>query len=78
SGNRQTHLEKNRLAAHKCRQRKKEATSALQARYQEVTDRHKQLKMQVTVLRDEMLALKNQVLAHGSCDNWAINQYISK
>lgn len=75
---RQTHLEKNRLAAHKCRQRKKEYIGDLETRAREYSTKNKLLKDQVAILRDEVLTLKNEVLRHANCASWRIDEYLNR
>ncbi|KAF2469509.1 uncharacterized protein BDR25DRAFT_164428, partial [Lindgomyces ingoldianus] len=75
---RQTHLEKNRVAAHKCRQRKKEYINSLEARAREYSTRNKALKENVGLLREEVLQLKNEVLRHAGCGFWAVDQYLQR
>ncbi|KAB2104170.1 hypothetical protein AG0111_0g7622 [Alternaria gaisen] len=78
SSARQTHLEKNRVAAHKCRQRKKEYINSLEGRAREFSARNKMLKENVALLREEVLDLKNEVLAHAGCGFWAIDEYLAR
>jgi len=78
SSARQTHLEKNRVAAHKCRQRKKEYINSLETRAREFSSRNKQLKENVALLREEVLELKNEVLRHAGCGFWAVDEYLAR
>ncbi|RYN49831.1 hypothetical protein AA0114_g6427 [Alternaria tenuissima] len=78
SSARQTHLEKNRVAAHKCRQRKKEYINSLEGRAREFSAKNKMLKENVALLREEVLDLKNEVLAHAGCGFWAIDEYLAR
>ncbi|KAF2868235.1 hypothetical protein BDV95DRAFT_160971 [Massariosphaeria phaeospora] len=78
SSARENHLEKNRVAAHKCRQRKKEYVSGLEERARELTGKNKSLKDNVAVLRDEVLSLKNEVLRHAGCGFWAVDEYLAR
>ncbi|KAK7178311.1 bZIP transcription factor [Paraphaeosphaeria sporulosa] len=75
---RQSHLEKNRVAAHKCRQRKKEDTNKLEARFHMHSDENKALKEEVAMLREEVIELKNEVLSHAECGFWAVDEYIAR
>jgi len=52
SSARQSHLEKNRVAAHKCRQRKKEYINGLEGRAREFSSKNKALKENVAMLRE--------------------------
>jgi hypothetical protein len=78
SSARQTHLEKNRVAAHKCRQRKKEYINSLEGRAREHSARNKILKENVAMLREEVLSLKNEVLRHAGCGFWAVDEYLAR
>ena len=74
----QSHLEKNRVAAHKCRQRKKEYIGSLEYRAREFSTKNKALKENVALLRDEVLSLKNEVLRHAGCGFWAVDEYLAR
>jgi hypothetical protein len=78
SSARQTHLEKNRVAAHKCRQRKKEYINGLEGRAREFSNKNKMLKENVALLREEVLTLKNEVLRHAGCGFWAVDEYLAR
>jgi hypothetical protein len=78
SSARQTHLEKNRVAAHKCRQRKKEYINSLEGRAREFSAKNKMLKENVALLREEVLDLKNEVLSHAGCGFWAVDEYLAR
>ncbi|KAF1849107.1 uncharacterized protein K460DRAFT_365012 [Cucurbitaria berberidis CBS 394.84] len=78
SSARQSHLEKNRVAAHKCRQRKKEYINGLEGRAREFSSKNKALKENVAMLREEVLSLKNEVLRHAGCNFWAVDEYLAR
>lgn len=78
SSARQSHLEKNRVAAHKCRQRKKEYINGLEGRAREFSTKNKLLKENVAMLREEVLTLKNEVLRHAGCGFWAVDEYLAR
>ncbi|KAF9732803.1 hypothetical protein PMIN06_010132 [Paraphaeosphaeria minitans] len=78
SSARQSHLEKNRVAAHKCRQRKKEYVNGLEARARDFSSKNKALKENVAMLREEVLSLKNEVLRHAGCGFWAVDEYLAR
>ncbi len=78
SSARQSHLEKNRVAAHKCRQRKKEYINSLEGRAREFSSKNKALKENVAMLREEVLSLKNEVLRHAGCSFWAVDEYLAR
>ena len=72
-------LERNRLAASKCRQKKKEWANHLeeQARYQ--AQENKILRASVAQLRDECLYLKNFLLStHSGCQCVGVKNYLMK
>lgn len=64
---RKNFLERNRLAAYKCRQRKKQWMQDLQARVEYLTTDNEQLQMQTTALREQLIDLKTMLLEHKSC-----------
>ncbi|KAK9768803.1 hypothetical protein K7432_000321 [Basidiobolus ranarum] len=69
-------LERNRMAASKCRQKKKVWMQELEMKSEEVTDRNKSLHMMVGQLKEEVLQLKGQLLAHRNCNCNVIQQYV--
>ncbi|KUI67523.1 Transcription factor atf21 [Cytospora mali] len=71
------HRARNRMAATKCRARAKAATAELEATERETESQHQELSAEASSLQTEVLALKNEVLMHGNCDNHAIQQYLS-
>ena len=71
-------LEKNRIAANKCRRHRKEYTSKLVAQHTSMSARNQALKADVTVLREQMLDLKNEVLQHAKCGSWVIDSYVTR
>jgi DNA-directed RNA polymerase subunit M/transcription elongation factor TFIIS len=73
---RQKFLERNRVAASKCRQKKKRWMQDLASQADEATQRNKQLHMMVSQLKEEVLTLKNQLLSHRNCNCNVIQQYL--
>ncbi|KAK9696831.1 hypothetical protein K7432_012261 [Basidiobolus ranarum] len=69
-------LERNRMAASKCRQKKKMWMKELEVRSEEVTNRNKSLHMLVGQLKEEVMQLKGQLLAHRNCNCNVIQQYV--
>jgi len=69
-------LERNRQAASKCRQKKKAWMQDLEQRSDEITKRNKALHETVSMLKEEVLFLKNQLLAHRGCDCTVVKNYI--
>ncbi|CAG8575555.1 13355_t:CDS:2, partial [Ambispora gerdemannii] len=64
---RRNFLERNRQAALKCRQRKKQWLANLQAKVEYLTQDNENLQNQATQLREEILNLKTLLLAHKDC-----------
>lgn len=64
---RKNFLERNRQAALKCRQRKKQWLQNLQAKVEFYGHENDQLTSQVTSLREEIVNLKTMLLAHKDC-----------
>ncbi|RCI02666.1 hypothetical protein CU098_012156 [Rhizopus stolonifer] len=60
-------LERNRQAALKCRQRKKQWLADLQHRVEFLSTDNEQLQSQATMLREEVINLKTLLLAHRDC-----------
>lgn len=60
-------LERNRQAALKCRQRKKQWLANLQNRVEFLTTDNEQLQSQATILREEVINLKTLLLTHRDC-----------
>ncbi|PHH56028.1 Transcription factor atf1 [Ceratocystis fimbriata CBS 114723] len=64
---RKNFLERNRIAALKCRQRKKQWLTELQSRVDSLTNENDDLNLQIGRLRTEMVNLKTLLLAHKDC-----------
>ncbi|KAL3472292.1 hypothetical protein BJX99DRAFT_9153 [Aspergillus californicus] len=75
---REKHLERNRAAASKSRQKKKRETDQLKNRYQDVSRRRKYLEEQIKALHSNLLFLKDQILMHSRCDDSAIHRYLGQ
>jgi hypothetical protein len=75
---REYNLEKNRVAAEKCRLRKKRSTAKLSADFDVLSHRNEALKADEASLREELLILKNKVLSHASCGSPIIDGYIAQ
>ncbi|RPA95233.1 hypothetical protein L873DRAFT_1837256 [Choiromyces venosus 120613-1] len=73
---RQKFLERNRIAASKCRRKKKQWTQNLEDTAREVQALSKTLNKHVSVLRDELLHLKGELLKHNGCSCERIKQYL--
>lgn len=75
---REQYLEKNRIAAIKCRQKKKMWESELVAQVRELSAARACLRPRVTALREEVIALKTELLKHVGCDCIAIHEYLTQ
>ncbi|KAK9767235.1 hypothetical protein K7432_003116 [Basidiobolus ranarum] len=69
-------LERNRVAASKCRQKKKMWVKELEYKSDEISARNKQLQQLVGQLKEELLHLKSQLLGHRNCNCNVIQQYV--
>jgi hypothetical protein len=73
---REKFLERNRVAASKCRQKKKVWTNSLEERARELTSQRQMLAAHVAMLRNELLELKCKCLEHTSCECEQIREYL--
>ncbi|KAF7726980.1 hypothetical protein EC973_008175 [Apophysomyces ossiformis] len=64
---RKNFLERNRIAALKCRQRKKQWLNNLQSKVEFLTNDNERLQMQAEALREEIVNLKTLLMAHKDC-----------
>ncbi|KAI7907160.1 uncharacterized protein BX663DRAFT_495031 [Cokeromyces recurvatus] len=64
---RRNFLERNRIAALKCRQRKKQWLQNLQAKVEYLTADNEQLHLQTNALKEELIQLKTLLMAHKDC-----------
>ncbi|KAL4740966.1 hypothetical protein BDV11DRAFT_184366 [Aspergillus similis] len=67
---------RNRLAASKCRQKKKEQNHMLETRYEQERMKNEELTRTVNSLRDAIVVAKDQLLAHSECGHESIKAYI--
>ncbi|RDW72695.1 bZIP transcription factor [Aspergillus mulundensis] len=72
------HLERNRAAASKSRQKKKRETDQLRTRFQEASRRKSGLEIEIKELHSQLLSLKDQILMHSRCDDEAIHMYLGR
>lgn len=70
-------LERNRVAASKCRQKKKEWTNNLEARARDLQNSKNQLALIVGSLKNEVMFLKGQMLRHNGCGCSQIREYLT-
>lgn len=66
-GKRKQFLERNRVAASKCRQRKKQLFSKMESELAFYSSGYRELLAQVTQLRDQMLLLRGILIGHKDC-----------
>lgn len=71
-------LERNRLAASKCRQKKKEHTQQLEFSFKEQSEKKDNLMAEIARLRSEILGLKNEVLKHAQCGDEPIKLHLAQ
>ena len=69
-------LERNRVAASKCRQKKKEWTQNLENRARELQKSNSMLRLDVESYRQEIQWLKGEMLKHSSCDCEQIQSFM--
>jgi hypothetical protein len=69
-------LERNRVAAARCRERKRDEQETLETELDEAETRHRELSAYYRVLKDEAFMLKSEILKHGSCGCEMIQRYI--
>lgn len=75
---RERFLESNRLAASRCRQKKREHTKQLETRFTEEKQKKRQLEGDIAVLRDEILSLKDDILKHALCEDGHIRRHFAR
>ncbi|KAL3952878.1 hypothetical protein ACCO45_012821 [Purpureocillium lilacinum] len=68
--------EKNRVAANKCRSRRRQEEDKLKSKYEDLEQEHRRLLKALLELVAESLLLKNMLTAHGSCDCRLIQDYL--
>ena len=73
-----SHRERNRIAAHKCRQKNKQNIQALQEQERQLAQENKFLAEHAHYLKNEVLGLRNEILNHGNCDDELIQKYITE
>ncbi|KAM3550369.1 hypothetical protein MY1884_008280 [Beauveria asiatica] len=73
---RKRNLERNRAAASKCRQRKKQWQDGLEHKKMELETRYKALHGEAKNLMEEVAQLKNFVMAHAACNDANIDDWI--
>lgn len=66
---RKNFLERNRVAASKCRQRKKQMVEKMHVDLQFYSSQYESLNQQVRTLRDQVIGLRSVLFAHKDCPN---------
>lgn len=72
------HLERNRIAANKCRERKKREHKQIERRLSDETEKKDMLLAQLNCLREEVWDLKNIIFQHAECEDHQINLQLAK
>lgn len=75
---RQRLLERNRVAANKCRLRKKKQTMQLELSYKEQSEKKEALVAELSILRSEATRLKNELLKHVECGDKSISRHLAR
>lgn len=78
SPERAKHLERNRVAANKCRERKKREHKQIERRLSDETEKKEILLAQLNVLREEVWGLKNIIFQHAECEDHRINNQLAQ
>jgi hypothetical protein len=78
SPGRAKHLERNRIAANKCRERKKREHRQIERRFTDETQKKDILLAQLKCLREEVWDLKCRIFQHAECHDQRINQQLAR
>ena len=76
SPRRAKHLERNRITANKCRERKKREHKKIERRFTDETQKKDTLLAQLNCLREEVWDLKSRIFQHAECHDQRINQQL--
>ncbi|KAF5595534.1 transcription factor atf21 [Fusarium pseudoanthophilum] len=76
TGKRSKFLKRNRIAASKCRQKKKVWMRELEETKENLETEYNALQSQYTELMGELTTIKNQLMDHASCNDANINQWL--
>ncbi|EPB82071.1 hypothetical protein HMPREF1544_11199 [Mucor circinelloides 1006PhL] len=71
-------LERNRVAAYKCRQKKKNWMQELEQKAELQNNQNEELRNLVALLKEESMYLRNLLLTHGNCDCDSVQAYLRK
>ncbi|BFZ57711.1 hypothetical protein PYCC9005_004764 [Savitreella phatthalungensis] len=75
---RATFLERNRIAASKCRHKKKEWTNNLEAAARQASQQSRELQAIVAELQHELMHYQNELLMHQNCEDCEIQSYLQQ
>ncbi|KAJ5630715.1 uncharacterized protein N7484_010815 [Penicillium longicatenatum] len=75
---REKQLERNRVAANKCREKRKQEHAKMQNALDIQAARHKNLQAEVGFLKEEIWYLKNELFVHAKCDDQFINSQLDE
>ncbi|EKV04289.1 Basic-leucine zipper (bZIP) transcription factor [Penicillium digitatum] len=78
SPGRARHLERNRVAANKCRERKKREHKQIERRLTDETEKKDILLAQLSCLKEEVWDLKNLIFQHAECQDHQINHQLAR
>ncbi|KAF3010208.1 hypothetical protein E8E15_001694 [Penicillium rubens] len=78
SPRRAKHLERNRIAANKCREKKKREHKQIERRFTDETQKKDMLLAQLNCLREEVWELKGRIFQHAECHDQRINQQLGR
>ncbi|KAL1626699.1 hypothetical protein SLS54_002862 [Diplodia seriata] len=75
---REANLEKNRVAATRCREKRKTWTARLEDRHRQLSARNKLLRAELAGLHDAVYGLKELVLRHADCGFRPVDEYVAR
>jgi hypothetical protein len=78
SPKRARHLERNRVAANKCRMKRKEEQTQIQNVLEVESEKHDMLMAEVDSLREQAWELKNQIFSHAQCGDGKIDYQLEQ
>ncbi|KAL2019983.1 hypothetical protein VTK56DRAFT_8983 [Thermocarpiscus australiensis] len=70
-------LERNRIAASKCREKKKQYVSELEGKKMGLEEKYQQLHLEYNGLLNEVSGLKHHLMAHAKCNDPNIDRWLS-
>ncbi|UNI22309.1 hypothetical protein JDV02_008208 [Purpureocillium takamizusanense] len=70
--------EKNRIAADKCRSRRRQEEDKLKSKHEDLEQEHRRLSGALSELMAETYVLKNMLMEHGNCDCRLIQDYLKE